>query len=163
MNLHDLRSAISGTVDDDWNLIELDAVPGADARSVPASFEIDTYHRAVLTSDVSAAIEWGKPGQRVSDDDLTLDDYGWAARVPWADRRVAEELVDVYFGASLVDRVTILVVDGYRAHLPIPRVDGDHWVVDSWHVAIARLVDILSGHTSFERYLGEAGVRFGRP
>lgn len=156
MNLHELRSTITESIEADWNLVELGRTDhGTIAGTSEFEAEIMLHHAAFI-DDLSIAIEWGRSVHIASDDKLSLDDYAWARLLTWQDRRVEEEFVDVFFAGSLVDRVTILVVDGYRSHLPMPRPDGDAWAVSSWHATLARIVDGLSGHTDFSRYLKQA-------
>jgi len=139
MNMHELRGAITDTYDEHWHLVQ-------DGPFFHDRVEDDTVQahrkRAVLHSDINIAIEWG---MAVDDDaDAALDDYDWASHARLSDPKVHEIWVDVFYQGDLVDRVTLLDVDGHRAYLPVPEHIGGTWVTRSWGRVLGRLVTDLS-------------------
>ncbi len=115
--------------------------------------------RAVYRPDVSLGVAWGLPLDRLR---RTFDDDRFA------DPTYFLVHVDALWNGMLIDRDVVAVVDGGRAVLPVGRpvtADGDQdrreivgQTVRAADVALARLVDALSGNREFDRYLADSGL-----
>lgn len=126
--------------------------------------------RKVWQADADLAVEWGLSAAN----DLHFD---WAK---WPDRSVDAVFFDILWRGQLIFRERILVVDGGRAYLPLPRVafgPGEVGLEPRGHpmvlgevafvseVARARLVDdLVHGHigwdgaSNFDHYWARSGL-----
>lgn len=157
MDLWAIRKNFEETIDDHWNLLEVSTYFHDRIVGSGDEMEVEShYHRAVLTSDVRLALEWGMHANS-REDDVQFKNYPWGEQVHWPDPKVVEEFIDVFWDGSLVDRLRVMSVDGYRALLPLPKKRGDDWTVMGWEVDLTRLVDQISGHDEFHRYFEGTG------
>lgn len=154
MRYDEIRPLIASSSPDDWHMLgrgplyaeSLEQVSGGSASHPWVELG---YHDAmwVYKPDVDLRIASG----------LTIDDrlnFGWH----FPDPAVTRDLVDVFWQGSLVDRWTVLSVDGGRHLLPeVDRLwvktgetmqDYQHisWTATQQDLELTRLVAVLSGH-----------------
>jgi len=102
----------------------------------------------VYLEDVNLRME-SKHGE----EDEHVDDF----REPWAnkfpDSRARSYYVNVYYGATLIERVILVTVDGGRARLPLPRIGS--LSVPELNLAVARVFDVPGTLTD---YMNRAGL-----
>ena len=156
MQLFEIRNLITETTTDYWNLLEVG--PYFHDQYDPDSNQMEAhYHRAVFISDVDISIEWG---MRVPDHDkgVTYEDYPWHDNATFTDPKIVEQWVDIFYRGSLVDRVRAMGADGHRVILPMPTRMNGGWATLRWERDLARLVDDLSGHRQFDRYISQLKV-----
>jgi hypothetical protein len=166
MRYDEIRSLIASTTSDDWNELEQGPLYLDQMNQVMSGgaswIEVGSHYSVfVYGPDVDLRIAWG-----ISLDDRL--DFGWH----FPDRAVTRRLVDVFWRGSLVDRWTVLSVDGGRALLPdVDRfwvrtgdtaADFEHitWTVPALDGALARLLNVLAGHQpdDLETALQIAGI-----
>jgi hypothetical protein len=138
MTLEEILCRILGSRPDDWEYI-------ADWRG-DANPE-----RAVLRTDLSVALEWGRGvTDPVSD--------GWTQR--FTDKHAVGLYVDVMYTGSVVYRDYAISVDGGRCILPHPQIGDDGKCTTSVRqAALARVVHALSGGSyDFEEYMRRSGI-----
>lgn len=156
MQLHELRSAVANTYAQDWNRIK----DGPLGRLVPAHVTGHTAY-AVLKSDLNISLAWGlevdprEPGMHPR-----TNTYGWLAST--GTEEAVPEVADLYVGATLADRITVLVADNGRVILPWPSgrsmdADEPQLYVTRWEHDFARLVDSFE-HGDFRHYFGQTGI-----
>lgn len=171
MQLIELRKQIIETNDDFWHRIDIGPYYH-DRLHVPGDLEFtgsshSHYSRFVLTHDVRISIEWGMDANFRGD-----ETHPWTDTAAFPDKRSSTEVVDIFLNGALVDRSTVISVDGGRAYLPSysnARVDGetstdwDNAVYEQhatyWDYYLAQLVDQLSGHREFDRYVKQSGIK----
>ena len=78
----------------------------------------------------------------------------WATRHP--DKNAYRSMYDIYYGSSFVDEKLLVAVDGYRATLPLPRVNTNIVSPEDYH--FAQLVDQLD---TLDEYMGRSGLEVG--
>lgn len=154
MKLHELRSMITETWDDYWNVILEGPLYNYNLGNSGETATVAGWHsgRAVLMDDVDVAIEWGMP--------TSMFDREW--KPEWSafpDPVAHPEYCDILYRGSLVDRVEVASIDGGRAVLPIPTRRDDEWIAMDWPYHVARLVDSFSSGREFETYFERSGIR----
>jgi hypothetical protein len=112
--------------------------------------DIDSHDNvAAFIPNVSVTMAWG---QKVNDD----FQEPWANKFP--DRRASSHHVDVFYNNALVYRDTYVLVDGGRAHLPLPLERYEGRVPFKYRAFIA-LVDRLTHVSQFPSYFERAGLQ----
>jgi hypothetical protein len=171
MTLDEILNTVAGSTPDDWNVIsspsfldQFSVWTGGDGWGL----EIDSHFlRAAYVHDVSLGIASGLGYMRSPDGSAEHLHFEWAKNFP--DEVVTGSWVDVLWNGMLVYRQLVLVVDGGRAILPVPRgffvptgptqaeLVGE--TVTPRQVSIARVVHSLEHHQpgEFESYWVRAG------
>ncbi|GAA1781628.1 hypothetical protein [Agromyces lapidis] len=176
MKLQELRDIITNTTPADWELVTHgpyyhDAFSTVSGGGGGLRIEEARSHgsKVVLRDDIDISIEWGFTW----DDARDRGELWW----PWAksfpDPNAYTFWVDIFYRGALVDRNTLVSVDGGRAYLPVAdavRIDGGSpmepaestdaydFYVDEWDYGLARTVDGF-GHNEFDSYFARAGLK----
>ena len=174
MRLDELRHTISDSEPDDWNVITgpsyLDHFVPMEVNRGQPGLVYELHHaahhtRAILTSDVDISIAWGL---YLDPDNPAYFSEAWTQSFP--DKKAYAQYADVFYRGSLVDRVTIVAVDGGRYKIAMPEQDLEeienmkpkligYWI-GPWEDAVGRLITRLDGGHSYEAGLKRAGIEY---
>jgi hypothetical protein len=162
---------ITGSEPDNWHVLDVGSGPlylnrfGEVSDAEHHWLEVDPhYYLAVYKPDVGLRIAWG----------ITIGEK-WeagAADEPWIwpDRSMYRFAVDAFWQGALVARWTLIGVDGGHCYLPDAgrvwvQADDSYqsiltvgWTAKSSEIALARLVDNLTGHREFDRFFKQARI-----
>jgi hypothetical protein len=98
--------------------------------------------------DVAISVAWGLNVAKYSEP--WMDDF--------PDKDGSRHLIDLFYMGALVARHSYLSVDGARASLPIPELDG--LTVPAAYSELVRLIDSLEARvTQYDDYFRRAGFR----
>ena len=155
MQLHEIWAKISESWGEWWNYIPQGPLFNYNLGTSNGDASVLGWHdaRAVLIEDVNIAIEWG-----MSDDPFEhRRDYKpeWA---PFADRSVHLVYADIFYAGALVERIMMASVDGGRAYLPVPKLDGDRWIVLDRPYQLVRLINDITDTDDFDSYFERSGI-----
>jgi hypothetical protein len=166
MNFWELRGVIQKSDSSEWRKVD----EGPTYRSrFAASYgpgqenfrlEEDSHHTvAVYIPDVDITIAYGMGEDFPHADRSGEIDRHFAWMENFADKSGFKICrADIFWRGSLVDRTDYILVDGYRAALPI---GGGHDGLDitEFDRDIARLVDEIDGHREFNSYYSRVPYR----
>jgi len=154
MNLFEIRRLIIESWKDSWHYLPEGPLFNYNLGTAGDAATVLGWHdaRAVLIEDVDVAIEFG----------LSADPFenrrDWSPE--WAkfpDPTVQVEFCDIYYRNALVDRISMVRVDGGRALLPLPNRDDGRWIVFDWPYHLARVINDLQDHREFDSYFSRSG------
>lgn len=161
MELHELRQEITYAHDEGfWHPIGEGPLYNYQIGTENSEMQVFGWHdtRWVLKHNLDIALDVGLTLNRVDADEDSFD-TGWAK---FPDKSVHFDLVDILYRGSVVDRVTVAVVDGSRATLPAPHYNSGGWVAGEWPTTVARLVNELQGRRDFDTYMLRSGIEVVR-
>lgn len=155
MQLHEIWNKISESWDEWWNFIPEGPLFNYNLGTSNGTAAVLGWHdaRAVLNENVNISIEWGMP----EDPFENRRDY----KPEWAkfpDPTAHLVYADLFYAGALVDRVLMASVDGGRAYLPVPKREGDRWVVMDRPYQLVRLISDISGSRDFDDYFKRSGI-----
>jgi hypothetical protein len=135
MELSELRKIVALTDQGYWEHVETD----------------DGSTRFVHIHDIDIVLE------RTGDLEHEADDYD----LDWVERMsrpgITLQRARIYYRGSLVQSVTLALVEGGRALLPMPTYNSGDYVVSPWEREVARVVSSLDSK-DFERYWTKSGI-----
>ena len=169
MQYDELTQTITTSTPADWARIDADGglfldMLGEVSSSEQRWLEVSTHQSmAVYRNDIDLRLAWGL----TTGHDLTFEHW------VFPDRGVDRLAVDAFWRGALVNRWTVLEVDGGRCYLPDPSrvtvktgdgptdVETVGWEAPASEIALARLVNNLSrtGGREFDSYLKQAEIR----
>ena len=170
MELNELREIIIQTNDDFWHQLEIGPFYH-DRIYVAGDLDFEGtshshYERAVLISDVDISLEWGMDA-----DGREKESHAWADAASFPDPTIRSQVVDVFYRGALVDRTSVISVDGGRAYVPQyktvrtdagePHVFKDatfEYRATRWNYYLTQLINQLAGHRDFESYVVRSGI-----
>jgi hypothetical protein len=162
MGLDELRRIVAESDRGDWNVISCFGFPSYLPWSPDGDFN-EHLARAAYRPDISIGLAWG-----IRDNENFRTD--WAQS--FANDQAESFLADILYNGMLVSREILVVVDGGRTYLPLPRRPGE-LVVDRWDRDFARLLDQLQlehgvgggigdpSRSDFDSYFRRAGFTVG--
>ena len=127
----------------DWNVVSCFGMPSFLPWSPDGEFS-EHNARASYRPDVAIGLAWGITVRERFETE-------WTERAGWD----AEScLADILYSGMLVDRQIVVVVDGGRTYLPLPR-DREQLTVSKWDHDFVRLLDELQLASGVGGGLGE--------
>ncbi|NUU19524.1 hypothetical protein HP550_19930 [Cellulomonas humilata] len=169
MRLDEIRQLISDHDDRDqyWHMVQTGPyftdAPDVDDDTFRQHSELFVF-AADVDLTIQSGLEWGHLARQVKRADAIWE------HVHFPDESAQVTYADVFWRGSLVDRVSIITVDGGRATLPIGdrasrnrdlgnlkpgvKVDWDY-TASAFETAVARIVD---GGRDFDRYFTQTGM-----
>jgi hypothetical protein len=169
MRYDEITQMVVGSDPENWHVLDVGSGPlylnrlGEVSDAEHHWLEVDShYYLAVYEPDVGLRIAWGMS----IGDEWENEEKSWV----FPDRTMYRFAVDAFWQGALVARWTLLGVDGGLCYLPdadreIVQADSTPqgimtigWLAKSSEIAVARLVDGLTGHREFDRFFRQARI-----
>lgn len=153
MQLDAIRHILTSTSADDWRQLDppvyhhqIGITSGRDEWSMEV---VEHDYSATYRAEVNLTIAWGFEVDR----DLTFPN--WRA---FPDPQIKRRNLDVFWAGALVDRITLVSVDGGRGQFVMPMmVDGKDTVTED-EVAVGDLVMSFRSRETSRDYVQRAGI-----
>ncbi len=171
MRLDEIRKLVTESQPEDWHKMTVGGTAAPSYKQTLVTHKINDEpaetvaeehgYLAVYKEDVDLSIAWG-----LEEDGYYGDrkEYVFPFLDNFANKGVRKITLDVFWAGNLVDRHTLLSVDGWRAYLPIPefRIIGngsseEYFSTES--LVYARLAHKLTNVEDFYQYVSMSGLK----